>query len=134
MGENENWKDKEKELERQNKIEEMNKIKIESNCPKDCLGYVNGKVFEVFLDYVIIKEDEVDTRLILPDNFEAETINTGVVLAVGPGMYTSNGVFIPTTIRRGDHVVFKKNYKLMDFELHGEKMIVVAEADVVLRY
>lgn len=102
--------------------------------PENYFTIIGDQMFEVFHDYVIIKEDELDTRLILPDNVNVESINTGIVIGVGPGMYTQNGTFIPTVVKRGEHVVFKKNYKLMDFELGGENLVVVAEADIVLHF
>lgn len=50
----------------------------------------------------------------------------GTVVAVGPGVYSPKGEFIPTTVKVGDVVLFSKNVGEV-IELHEEKLLALTE-------
>lgn len=50
----------------------------------------------------------------------------GVVVAVGPGVYSTKGEFIPTTVKVGDVVLFSKNVGEL-VEVHEEKLLALNE-------
>jgi chaperonin GroES len=65
--------------------------------------------FNAVQDKVIVKLIKVEetTRggLVLPDTATSMP-DQGTVVAVGPGRYSDNGTFHPTTVEVGDRVVF----------------------------
>ena len=63
---------------------------------------------EALFDAVIVKPIEIEEttygNIIVPD-LGKEKIETGTVVAVGPGKSTISGAFIPTQVKVGDKVV-----------------------------
>ncbi len=68
------------------------------------------KQFTPIGDRVLIQEfeSEQDKKtaggIIIPSTATAEDVKMGKVVAVGPGLYTQNGVLIPMTVQVGDEV------------------------------
>jgi len=70
--------------------------------------------FQPIKDRVLIKQDpdeEITKAGILIPQFVQkgrELINSGVVIAIGPGMVNKAGVFIETTVKVGTRVVWRR--------------------------
>lgn len=59
-------------------------------------------------------------------------LDEGVVLRAGKGRWTVTGERIPMDCREGDHVFFQSNAGY-EVPLHGEKLLVLREQEVLLR-
>lgn len=86
-------------------------------------------------DHLIVKpiEEEEYTKagLILPQTADKEKPEKGEVLAIGPGKLLENGQRASMSVKVGDRVLFKK-YSPDEFELkRNEKILVLAESDVL---
>ena len=51
------------------------------------------------------KNKKTASGILIPDSVTAEDVKTAKVVAVGPGLYTQNGVAIPMTVEVGDEVI-----------------------------
>ncbi len=56
--------------------------------------------------------------------------NTGLVVAVGPGLLDQTGKRIGVSVKVGDVVIFSK-YHGMEIEVDDEKVLVVREEDIL---
>ena len=54
----------------------------------------------------------------------------GEIVAVGPGKYSSKGVFIETVVKPGERVLFSTNGHQVT-KLNGEEMIVTREPSLM---
>ena len=54
----------------------------------------------------------------------------GEIVAVGPGVLSSKGVFIPTEVKPGERVLFSTNGHQVT-KLNGEEMIVTREPSLM---
>jgi len=54
----------------------------------------------------------------------------GEIVAVGPGKFSSKGVFIPTEVKPGERVLFSTNGHQVT-KLNGEEMIVTREPSLM---
>lgn len=96
-------------------------------------------------DHVVIRRDEYEqtkpiTRddgtvvdLVRTHNPQGKRVFTGTVLGVGPGDYNSRGRFVPTVLRRGARVLWRK-YAGSDFEMSASDAAgycVCREDDVI---
>ncbi len=83
-------------------------------------------------DRVIIKRDAAETKtaggLFVPSSGAEEPI-TGTVIAIGKGRTNVKGVFIPTTLKEGDRVLFNK-YAGQEITHSGEKYLVMREEEI----
>lgn len=79
---------------------------------------------EPLFNYVLVNRDEEkevsNGGIILPDAVQ-EKPSTGVVLAVGKGTY-EDGVFVPTTVKVGDRVLFPRS---IGNEVEEDKRIII---------
>jgi len=75
------------------------------------------------------KEETTKSGIILPETVDKEKPEQGEVLAVGPGKY-QNGQLVPMEVKVGSKVLFKK-YGPDEFEIEGEKVLVISQDDVV---
>jgi len=62
-------------------------------------------------DHLLIRKESWPTRkagkIILPDNSEiGKQFSRGEVLAVGPGIFTHNGIQLTPPMKPGDHVIY----------------------------
>jgi chaperonin GroES len=84
-------------------------------------------------DRVILKlthEDKVtDSGFVIPKNAQ-EIPNQGEVVAVGPGRYTSAGIYILMDVRVGDVVVFNKEMAY-GIKLDGEDYVTVPSLGIL---
>lgn len=87
-------------------------------------------------DRVLIKRDGVVTKLksglIVGDEKSLEKPQKGIVLAVGPGLTTADGVLHTLTLKPGDHVVFNK-FAGADVEIDNETYMLIRETDILGR-
>lgn len=84
--------------------------------------------FTPIADRILVRRIEPETKtkggILLPDNAQEKPCQ-GEVLAVGPGHY-ENGVFVATTLKPGDRVVFGK-WSGTEFE----DLLILKESDVL---
>jgi len=84
-------------------------------------------------NHVVIKQqDETETmygNIIVPDAGKEKPL-MGEVIAVGPGIYTINGTFIPTEIIVGSIVVFPA-FGGQRITVKGDEYIVMKEQDLL---
>lgn len=60
----------------------------------------------------------------------ADTLERGVILAVGPGRRTPDGKTVPMSLKKGDRVIFEKP----PYPLHvlaGEEVFIMYESEVI---
>lgn len=85
-------------------------------------------------DHLIVKAIEEDEAtkagIILPDTAEKEKPEKGEVVEVGPGRVLDNGQRLPTSLKKGDKILFKK-YSPDEFKVDGEEYLVLSESDVI---
>ena len=89
-------------------------------------------------DRVIIRRDDFDnvseSGIVKTYHPEAKRVFTGTVVAVGPGDVNHRGVFIKTTLRPGQRVLWQK-YAGADFEMNhsglGKNCVQCREVDVI---
>jgi chaperonin GroES len=86
-------------------------------------------------DQVLIRvcpEDEMtDSGLIWIPDTANEKPTEGIVLSVGRGRVDINGVFVPTEVQPGDHVLYGK-YAGREYVLCGEKVRLMREEEIEL--
>lgn len=59
-----------------------------------------------------------------------ERSDTGVVIAVGPGKVSDNGVLIPTVVKEGDTVLFNE-FAGQPFKLDGQEYLSIPEGIII---
>ncbi|HUJ79494.1 MAG TPA: co-chaperone GroES [Nitrospiria bacterium] len=98
-------------------------------------------------DWALIRPSSSDERtkggIIIPDTAKGQP-QEGVILAIGEGRYTEpdgpgahkgkrstqEKVFVKTTLKPGDRVIYEK-YAGRKIEMDGEELILVREDDVL---
>lgn len=83
-------------------------------------------------DRVVIQRVEVTNTSaggIVFASCDTEVPDQGIVLAIGPGKKSDSGVFIPTTIKVGEKVLFGKN-GVIAVKVDGMDILVLKEEDV----
>ena len=101
------------------------------------LGKENIKEFVMKLrpldDGVIIKQLEAEEKttggIILPDAAR-EKPQIGKVIAIGPGKVLDNGTRTKMAVKKNDEVIYPR-YIGNDFEVDGEKYVIVKEGDLL---
>ena len=89
-------------------------------------------------DRVVVRpltEEEMGTvsvsGIIIPDSAKEEKPEQGIVLAVGPGKWDSDGEKrIPIEVKEGDRVVFSK-YGYDEVKFDKEKYYIVSEVSIL---
>lgn len=84
-------------------------------------------------DRVVIRRIESETTskggILIPDTVQ-EKPQRGIVVAVGPGLYTSEGVMIPMYLEVGQEVLFGK-WSGTEVTLDGETHLIMKESDIM---
>ena len=75
------------------------------------------------------EEEKTAGGFVLPSSAK-EKSQTGVVIAVGEGLVTDNGVKIDMVVQVGDNVLFEK-YAGTEIKFDGKDLLVVKESDIV---
>lgn len=94
-----------------------------------------NKVFEPISDKLICKpveQDEVSAGgIILPELDDQKTLKAEVLVA-GPGFWAAPGLFIETTCKTGDIIVYQRfGAQVMDYD--GVNYHIVQERDVLTK-
>jgi chaperonin GroES len=89
-------------------------------------------------DRVLIKtpkqeknKQKTSSGILIPDSATAEESKTCTVIAVGPGLYTQNGVSIPMTVAVGDEVILPSFNQSQKIKVNGEEYDLVRESDLI---
>ena len=84
-------------------------------------------------DRVLIKrvaeENKTKGGIIIPDTAKEKPAE-GEVVAVGPGAMAKDGKLRPTTVKKGDRVLFAK-YSGSDVVLEGVEHLIMREEDIL---
>ena len=83
-------------------------------------------------DRVIVKQDEAEETTaggLLLSSGSKEKPTTGVVLAVGDGRVTEDGVTIPVPVKVGDRVLYGK-YGGTEIDVDGETVMILRADDL----
>lgn len=96
----------------------------------------NIENYEPLHDRVIVQEIAPSTKtkggLFVPSGSKDERSVRGIVLAAGPGAFSSDGVFRPTTAQAGQTVIYGK-YAGTELEVGNDKIRVVRDTDIYCR-
>ena len=83
-------------------------------------------------DRVVVRCVEADTKtstgIIIPDNV-AEKPDQGIVLAVGAGKRTIEGILIPMSLKENDRVLFGK-FAGQQVKIQGQEVLILSEEEV----
>jgi chaperonin GroES len=77
-----------------------------------------------------IKEAKKKGGIILPDTVDKERSEKGKVIAVGPGKINNDGKRMPTEVKKGDVVMFKK-YSPDEVKVDDKEYLIVKEEDIL---
>ena len=85
-------------------------------------------------DHIVIEpisqEEKTKSGIILPDTAEKEKPEQGKVIAVGPGRLTDDGKRIPSEIKKGDIILFKK-YGPDEIKVGDKEYLIAREEDIL---
>jgi len=83
-------------------------------------------------DRIAVKRDDLhkktESGLFIPTE-QNEKANTGIVVAIGTGRYTQEGVLIPITVAVGDKVCFHK-YAGHEITVEQTTYIILREEEI----
>ena len=81
-------------------------------------------------DFVFVTKVEktMEGMIYIPE-MARERAQMGMVISCGPGKYDDDGVFQPTTVKKGDMVIYN-NYLWTDVDLDGKVVTVIKESDI----
>lgn len=84
-------------------------------------------------DRVLVKpaeaEDKTKNGIYLPEGAKEKPM-MGKIIATGPGKLADDGTRTPTSVKKGDTVVYGK-YAGTEIEIEGEKYIIVRENELL---
>jgi chaperonin GroES len=93
----------------------------------------DGMKLRPLQDRIIVKrikeEEKTAGGIIIPDTAK-EKPQEGKVIAVGKGKILENGKVSPTTVKKGDRVLFGK-YAGTDIKIDGEEHLIMREDDIL---
>ena len=87
-------------------------------------------------DRVLVRREELDVKspagIIIPDTAEKEKSKRGVVVAVGPGKMSDEGVLVPTSVKVGAKVFFNSGWD-NEIKMAGDdaEYFLVHESDIL---
>lgn len=79
------------------------------------------------------KEDKggkTKAGIYLPETVDKERPEQGKVIAVGPGKFNDEGKRIPTSVKKGDIVLFTK-YGPNEIKVEGKEYLIAREEDIL---
>lgn len=79
---------------------------------------------------VVEKVEKTASGIYLPDTASKEKPQQGLVIAVGEGKYTDNGVLVKPQVKAGDEVVFAK-YSGTEIKHEGKNYLILSERDLL---
>lgn len=84
-------------------------------------------------DKVVIRKEEVATKtsggILLPGSAADSKHQQGVVVAVGPGTTTENGLYRNLTVKVNDVVLFGQHAGSL-INVDGEELVIMKESDI----
>lgn len=88
---------------------------------------------QAFLDNVIIKPDPTPSKteggVHIPESARIVPL-TGTVVNVGQGKFAEHtGIFIPTTLKKGQRVLHKK-FQTTEIDFEGERHLIMKESNI----
>lgn len=92
------------------------------------------KFWEPLHDRLLVAPIEPESKtasgILIPEEYQQKTFQ-GIVAAAGPGRY-ENGIFVETTIKPGDIVLYSK-YGGHEIKSDGREMVILRESDILAR-
>lgn len=76
-------------------------------------------------------EKKLASGIIIPETVNKEKLYKGIVITVGPGRRSDDGKRIPSEVKPGDTVFFKKPWD-EPIKLEGEEYYVLSESEIIL--
>ena len=97
---------------------------------------MENKVIKPLGDRVLVKEyktkedKKTASGIIIPETVTADDVKMGLVIAVGDGLYTQNGVSIPMSVKANDEVMLP-SYGGQEVKVGKEKYLLFRESDLL---
>ena len=86
----------------------------------------------VIIEPVEKKESgKTKTGLYLPSTMDNEGPEQGIVVAIGPGKRSDEGIRIPIQVKKGSMVVFPKSYGSKEIKVGDKEYLIVREEDIL---
>jgi len=89
--------------------------------------------FRPMFDRVLVKQSDAETvtasGFIIPDAL-VEKVNTGTVIAIGPGKASKNGTIVPLAVQANDKIMFMPG-SAIKVKVNGNEMLVLKEEDII---
>ena len=83
-------------------------------------------------DKIVVELSDVEKKtsggIILPTVATSKP-NTGTVIEAGPGIYGPDGKLQPTTVKKGDIVIFSRGIGT-EIKVAGKSLVVINESDI----
>ena len=87
-------------------------------------------------DRVLIEKEEVQTKtaggIIIPETAKGEDTKIGIVVSVGEGIYTNDGVKIPMSVKVGDKVMMPYAGTAQIVKLENKEYYLVREQELLM--
>jgi chaperonin GroES len=87
-------------------------------------------------DRVLIEKEVVQTKtaggIIIPETAQSEDTKIGVVVSVGNGVYTNDGVLIPMTVKVGDKVMMPQIGTAQIVKLEDKEYYLFREQELLM--
>ena len=87
-------------------------------------------LFDHILIEPIKEEEKTKSGILLPETAEKERPEQGKVIAVGPGKRNEKGELIPTSVKPGQKVLFKK-YGPDEIKVDDKEYLICKEEDIL---
>ncbi len=87
-------------------------------------------------DRVLIEKEVVQTKtaggIIIPETAQSEDTKIGVVVSVGNGVYTNDGILIPMTVKVGDKVMMPQIGTAQIVKLEDKEYYLFREQELLM--
>jgi chaperonin GroES len=87
-------------------------------------------------DRVLIEKEVVQTKtaggIIIPETAQTEDTKIGVVVSVGNGVYTNDGVLIPMSVKVGDKVMMPQIGTAQTVKLEDKEYYLFREQELLM--
>ena len=77
-----------------------------------------------------LREERKKGGIILPDTIDKERPEKGKIIAVGPGKLNKDGKRVPTEVKKGQTVLFKK-YGPDEIKIDDKEYLIAKEEDIL---
>ncbi len=87
-------------------------------------------------DRVLIEKEEVQTKtaggIIIPETAQSQDTKIGIVVSVGEGIYTNDGVKIPMSVKVGDKVMMPQIGTAQTVKLNDKEYYLFREQELLM--